>query len=381
MAVVTYEQLVSSPYVTGLTSQVATTQSRFQKFYNMAPGGAAVEQVSGRVVQLDNFDHTRKIGKGRSPGTGPSTRSLQKVGAKTASLLRIHEKAYLNADKLFNKRKLGQPWSSPADKMGQDYVIKQTSYMAEIISNTREFATVQAFKGAIYLFVDGDDWTFSDSSSSANVTIDFGVPAGNKSKLDMLGDGDILATSWNNTAAPIIGDLMQIDGAMQSLNGRPLTDVWLNSNMIGYVLDNAQVVARGGSANTVFNDWARNPSRNEQGLLNAGTDIVLRGYPDVTFHVYNGGMEVGSGTSQSYTKFLPDNYALFTAAVDNQWHKMVEGSEIVMETRESEGEERFGITSWTEPCTQPAGRELITLDNFLPINAVPTATAYGTIVY
>jgi hypothetical protein len=57
---------------------------------------------------------------------------------------------------------------------------------------------------------------------------------------------------------------------------------------------------------------------------------------------------------------------------------MLEGSEIVMENVMDDGQERFGMAAWTEKSTQPAGWEIIGVDNVLPVLYNPAAVAYGT---
>jgi len=43
------------------------------------------------------------------------------------------------------------------------------------------------------------------------------------------------------------------------------------------------------------------------------------------------------------------------------------------------GSERFGFAAWTERTTQPAGWDMLGLDNGLPGLYIPKALAYGDV--
>ena len=198
----------------------------------------------------------------------------------------------------------------------------------------------------------------------------------------MLGAGDILGTSWANAAADIIADIYKINAAFEQLHGRPLRHVWCNSTIMGYLMVNTGLKNAAGTANIVFESLTPSAERSVEGIPDTGFEIRFRALPWLAFHVYDGGLEVYSSAGvPTYTKFLDDTHAVFLPDVDSSWFELHEGSEIVRENRLSQGDERFGLQAWTEVTTQPAGFELIGVDNCLPVPYVPSCIAYGTVVY
>ena len=179
-----------------------------------------------------------------------------------------------------------------------------------------------------------------------------------------------------------IQDCLAINSGFEAIHGRPLRHVWCNSSMIGRLMNSTTLKAAAGTANIVWDRFERTSYKGPDGMQDTGFEITFKGLPWLTFHAYDGGLtnyvmgaETGVLTLQ-YTKFFEDDYALFMCDPDPDWFEMLEGSEIVRENRMSPGDERYGIQSWTENTTQPAGFELISLDNFIPAPYVPGCYAY-----
>lgn len=375
MATVSYAQLLSAPVVTRAISQIKTPQSRMQSWLNMQPGGSNVNQVGGHYAGYDIFNKTRSIASGRAPGSGPGSIAANVIGHVPVMIYRAHEKIMLLEERIFHTRPLGRNWGE-VDVRGQSYVTKQEEYLSQRFKNSREYMVFGMLKGGFDLLNSGDDWV-PVASGSGTFTIDYQVPSGNKSQLDMLGGGDIIGTSWANAGAPVVGDILAINAAFEQLHGRPLRHVWINSTMLNYLLVNTGLINLGGTANTVFQQMAPNNFRGPDGVPDTGLEVVFRGLPWVTFHVYDAGLDV-NGT---YTKFIDDTHAIFLPDPGPDWCEMMEGSEIVAENVMDPGSERFGLAAWTERKTQPAGFELIAVDNCIPCLYVPKCVAYGTVVF
>jgi hypothetical protein len=376
MAVLTLHQILSTPMVTRVLSTIKTPMSRFQQFMGAGPGGANTNPVGGHFFSWDIFDRTRLIATGRSPGTGPATRSPQIIGRVNATIYRAHEKMYLNDERIFRTRPLGANYGR-VDIGGQTYITNQQRHLAQIFRNNREFMLSRMFRGSFQLKQTGDDWLPVDSGG--NFTIDYQIPAGNKDQLDMLGAGNILAAgeNWDNPTAPIIKHCLNINAANEELHGYPLRHAWINSITAYYILTNAELADMGGSSNMPFSNFTPTGLLSAEGIPDTGIEIVMRGLPWMRWHVYDGGLSV-EGT---YTKFIPDNKVIFHPDLDRNWFEMVEGSELVRETVVDSATERYGLAGWTEPCTQPSGFELLAVDNAIPVLYLPKVIQYATVVY
>jgi hypothetical protein len=378
---VSLEQLLSSHVITRVISRIKTPQSALQSWFGMLPGGPNVNPVGGRRTGWDIFDRTRLLAKGRAPGTGPASSAPQVIGHVLATIYRSHEKILLQDERLFRTRPLGRGWGE-VDVMGQRYVAAQQAMLAQKFYNVREFMISRMLRGGFYLHAVGnDDLLPSDVATGSLMTVDYRVPSGNKGRLDMLGEGNILDTTWSAANTDIPKHLFSINRAFEQLHGRPLRHVWLNSKMFAHVLNNNAVKGLSGTANVVFSEWAASPYTSAEGVPDTGHTVVLRGLPWLTWHVYDAGLEVWNGSTFAFTQFFPDNYAAFLPDPGNDWVELHEGSEIVRENLMDPGTERYGLFGWSEPTTQPAGFELIMVDNCLPALYVPKCVAWGNIVF
>lgn len=372
---VALHQLLGSATVTRAISRIKTPMSRFQTFLGHQPGGPSNVDQGGKIFGYDVFNRTRNIAMGRPPGTGPATRSPQILGHVNVSAYRAHEKTLLLEERIFRTRPIGGQWGD-VDRRGQQYVTKQQDYLAQLFRNNREFMCSRMLHGAFDVLISGDNWVPVDEGSGT-FTVDFKVPSGNKLKGDMLGAGDIIGTTWSNTASDIPQDCFQINSAFEQLHGRPLRHVWINSTGILNLMNNVKLQGLAGTANRVFTTFEPTGQKNDQGIEDTGFTVTFEGLPWLTFHVYDAGLDV-DGT---FTKFIPDTHAIFTPDPSPDWTEFYNGSEIVKENVLAPGSERFGLSAWTESTTQPAGFELLGLDIGLPVLYVPAAVAYLSVVY
>ena len=370
MAAISLHELLASTTVTRVISQLKRPNNKLQRFFGMTPGGPSSNPVGGHHAGWDRFDHTRTLATGRAPGSGPATTAPNVVGHVPVQLYRSHEKITLIEERIFRTRPIGGQFGS-VDRRGQAYITKQEAYLAQRFFNMREFMVSRMLRGSFFMRQDGDNTIPNDSTG---IEVDYRVPAANKSQLNMLAGGNIIDAVWSAAGTDILAQLMNINAAFEQLHGLPLRHIWLNSAEIRKVMDNTDFQTIGGSANTIFNTF--NPSGDSRPDGSEDTDllVVFRAIPWVTWHVYDAGLVV-DGT---FTKFLPDDRVSFMSDPSTDWTEWLEGSEIVAENIMSPGTEQFGFHAWTERVTQPAGFELIGVDNGLPALYIPDALAYAT---
>jgi len=375
MANVSTRELLSAPVVTKVISTIATPQQRIQNFLGLNPGSAAIEDVGGHDFSWDIFETTRELGNFRAPGSGPGTRKLNPVGHVQARIPRVHEKVMLTDEMIFRNRRLGGN-PNEVDRTGQQYVYKQQEIIAQRFRNTREFLCRSVLKGGLGLKMTGEDWVPTEYGSGM-FNIDFQVPAGNKSQLDMLGDGSIIDASWATASTDIPTHCIKISEAHQRLHGRPLEHAWIRSGTFNSrVLQNDKIKAAAGTSNIVWKSWERSTYVDPVfGNRDAGFDVVLHALPWLTWHLYDGVLTV-DGT---ITPLITADHVHFLPSPDSSWIGGVNGSEMVRETVVQAADERFGMQAWTEPSTQPSGFELLAVDNFLPTLYVPKCITDATV--
>lgn len=374
---VTLQQLLGTLTVTKAISRIKTPMQRLQSFFGMLPGGPSVNPVGGRQAAWDIFDKTRSIATGRPPVSGPTNVPVQKIGQQSAPMFRASEKILLEEERIFRTRPIGGNFGE-VDSRGQRYVAQQEAYLAQRFMNLREFMVSRMLRGEFYIKINnGDELTVTDSSASPNIKVDFLVPAGNKSQLNINGGGNTISATWSNIATPIVDNILALNAAYEQAHGFPLRHVWCDSIIWGYVMNNTQVRNLGGSANQVFSQFAPTGLTNSEGIQDTGFTGVLRAIPWLTWHVYDAGLDV-DGT---FTKFFPSTAAAFLPDPDSRIFEWYEGSEIVAENVMDAGQERYGMSAWTTRVIDPAGFELKAVDNGLPVVYIPKAIGWGTVSF
>ena len=363
--------------VTKVISRIAVPGNTVQRFLGFEEGGRNVEDSPGdgiRSYTYDIFDNVRTIARGRAPGTGPGTVSLNPVGANTVTIARAYEKLTdLSYEMLSNIRQLGAN-AGVQDKRGMRYLESQGRFLAQRQTNFREFLSWGMLRGSVQFSISGEDWI--PVLSGGHITIDWKIPSGNKAQLDMLGAGSIISASWATAGTDIPAHLDSISAAFQQLVGAPLSWIMTDSVVWNHVLNNTKVQAQSGTANTAFDLFEmtaeKGPDGNPTGLRRA----VLKCRPWIEWWITDGGLDV-NGT---YTKYFSGGEASFGTDLNLGYAKMQQGSEYVKETPWAPPVLQRGFHGWLREWDEPARVELHTINNIVPELTVPKAIAFGDVM-
>ncbi len=395
----TLHDLLQPQVILDVVSRIRKGRGRLGQFFGMHPSaydaaegvmrGPNTKPVPTRTGAYRIFDRTRTAAEARAPGAGPAMIQQNPIGEVSYSCIRWHEKQRLNYEDLGQLSKVVGP-NSVIDPGGQDYIAKQIEYQTERINNAVELSIWGMTRGKLYIKNSGERWIpqLTVPATVPYVTVDYKVPAGNLLKLNMLGAGDIIGTSWDNTAAPILDDLAQIDDAFVYLTGDSLKHVWLDTATWMNVIKNTQVINAAGSANTPFQSFDRVKERGFDGEEIAEYTAILRGLPTVIWHIINERLVIDGGSDPSYAagsgtlgKAIPTGSALFCPEPDNSWVDFLYCGEHVSEMPGQPATMRMGWHFWKEYITQPTVVELIGLFNGIPRLSRPNNLAFGTVVY
>jgi hypothetical protein len=367
--------LLTPSVVTGLVSRLFRQGNVMQRFFGFEIGGPNVTQVSGRSHSWDIYDRTRIPAKGRAPGTGPGTRAANPVGRQVATIARAYEKVGdISYEKLNNIRVLGENAGS-RDKLGIQYLENQAITVRDYHDNFREFLTWGMVQGSCGFSISGDDWI--PVLSSPDITIDYKMPSGNKSQLNMLGAGDIISATWATAGTDIPTHLDKINTAFMQLVGAPLAFVITDSTVWRTVLKNTQVQNQAGSVNTAYIDFEQTEDRNSNGQLTGLRRARIKAYPWLEWIIWDGTLNI-NGTE---TGLFGGTKACFGIRPDKSFCQMVEGSEPVKESPWAPAVERFGSHFWLREWDEPARVELHGISNCLPEMRIPKGLAFGTVIF
>lgn len=363
MAIALPEILQPGPF-NKLISRLKVNNTRLQNAF--AAGG--MDMQPGRNFGYDIFNETRDIAVGRTPATGPATVPHQPVGRVNGTFPRFHEKKRLLYEQIHNLRPIGGGWGQ-IDKRGLRYIEKQAQILKQKYTNAREFFLAGMLRGQVYYVQDGDSLKYYLSNPGGNsYTIDFQIPAGNKGQLDMLGDGAIIDTAWDNAAALIVDHCLAVNAAMENLLGRALRQIWVTSVMWSYVINNTQVKALAGTVNTPYDIFDRVGQNDFVGRL--------RALPWLEWHITDGVLNDGGGNT---VKIIDDTAAVFMPDIESSWYETLLGSEVVVEYENGPATEQFGQYFYARQTTDPAGYDMYALDNHIPSLLNPSCIAYATV--
>ena len=131
--------------------------------------------------------------------------------------------------------------SGPDADAARSMFAEQTREFKQLFTNLRIASTVQALAlGAVYFDGSGN---LLPSSSGAVTTIDYSIPAGNQSQLDVLGDGDIISADWDEAGTDIATQIINLKDAAVRLTGYPIMHAFYGSAVPGYLANNTEMAS------------------------------------------------------------------------------------------------------------------------------------------
>jgi hypothetical protein len=373
-------QLLQPNVLSRLVSQQMVAEQWILGFLGMEIGGRnEVNLGHGRNGNFDVFNNTRDVGEGRVPGTAAAVIRPEPVGNVQFRYPRLYEQIPLLSEELHNLRAIGD--NGARDAAGTRMIKLQTRNIAQRAANWRATLAVGMLRDTLYMHRDGDSLYPNFTSTSAALRINFQMPAGNKTQLDMLGDGNIIDTSWDNPAADIPNHLNLIDAAFQELYGGRLENVLVQGAQWQNVINNDKVASQAGIANSPFKQFERIVGTRADGTpINASVgQLACR--PGVTFWITDEGVKTGLRGATVFTKYVGDNQAIFMPSPDQGSLFMQIGSEPVSEYDGGPETVRFGQYLWSMKTFNPPMTNIFSLDNALSINDIPNSIANGTVVF
>jgi len=393
---VTLSDLLSPQVIMGSISRIKVGQGVIGKWLgwhydSSTPGsggllGPNTRESPTRSGVYRIMDDTRTVMQGRAPGTGPGWTPVQPMGEIGYTCCRLHEKMRLQAELLGAMAKFLGP-NSEIDVNGQQYIKEQETFLARRFNNAIELMAAGLVRGSFYMRSSGESWyPCINVPAAPYVKVDLRVPVGNTLQLNMLGEGNIIGTTWASAAAPIIShDLPMIMDAYVQLTGIQPTDFWLGPLTWAALITNSEVTNAAGSSNTPF-EFLRytDPAKGRDG----GMVAVLRGYPMITWHITSEVLVDNGGTDPSYAagtgkrvKVIPDNCISIMPPADEDWQKLITFGEPISEKPGMPMQKHSGFYLWHEEITQPSALEIIGLANCTPFLFKPLALVLGTVIF
>jgi hypothetical protein len=347
-------------------NRVKVINTTLQRLFGCMPGGPNERTQPIRRGAYDTFNDTRAVGNARRPGTSAGTIARQVVGSVNYTIPHHFDRMDIPMELVNNIRPIGGP-AGQIDVLGQQYMADQEKYMKQRCVNIREFQLAAMLRGSYTFTVSGDE--LKHTFSGGTHTINYQIPSGNLTTLDMLGAGAIIgAEVWSTTSNDIIAHLEKINAAMIQLTGMGLEHVLVDSVGWGYVRKNTAVQNAAGTSQRYFDILDRDDE------LQTFT-AKLTGLPWVTFHIIDNVLDVNGTT----TKIIPSNRAAFLPSLNGDWFKYMVCPSPVVEYDGATAKNVVGDYYWYATKGNPAKYELFSKFDGLPRLDIPAALAWGNI--
>ncbi len=333
------------------------------------PGGILPEQMFrptkrfiGNMGYYFKVESTREVAQAVNYGSPSKAVKLQGVSKVPITLM--HSFEHFDHD----PNTLAQLLSTDnrTQLLGAEEVGRKAGDFAQRQVNLRRAAWYAAICfGKIYLSSEG---ALLPSSTGAAITIDFGIPAGNKNQLNALGAGNIITASWATAGTDIPLQIAGIQIAAAQLTGYPVNTAYYGKNIPSYV-----------AKNTAMKEFLKmNPPSNQAVRLGKIPD----GFLGITWRPgYTAFYKDAKGTARN---FFTDDMVVFTPDVaDSGWWNFLEGSYAIptnigqayggaMQALNSLATV-FGNFGYATVQHDPAGIRQYGGDTALPVIAVPKA--------
>jgi len=348
-------------------------------------GKNCLNEGHGRNGSYFIFDHLRKVGAGRAPGAAAHRTRHNPLGEVSFKYPRMHDSMEFNIERLNNFGKITDPHSR--DRAGMVYIEHQTRALKELGHNWRRAMMVGALRDQLYIGRNGEDeWFDFDNLSGSTPVIQLEVgrrPNGNKGRLDMIGEGDIINASWSDATTDIPAQVGKINAAFQQLCGGHLAAVVITDEVWQNITRNRRVQELHGTAHRPFDELKRDMFTDE---VAKSMDKVMAARlsfcPNVIWYITDEGLELGKPGSETYQKIVPDNNAVFIGhRPDDGTVAVYEGSELVRERDHMEKVNKVGMQCWFAGSSQPTRDTIFTLDNAIVVDHVPNSKAMGEVLF
>ncbi len=373
---------ILSPIVlTKVISERVAASGAFLRMFGMQPGGPnEVNEGHGREGAYHVFNNTIKTAAGRAPGLAAARIAGQGMSKVKFDYPRMHSSIPLLAETYNNIARIDDP--ALRDKAGINMIKRQTDHLAKLACNWRTAMLVGMLRGSLYYLMVGDSYYIQYDSSNSATEIPQLMPAGNKSKLNMLGAGDIIGASWSDVTTDIPTQWLKINAAFQVLNGSGLERVMMQSQEWGYFIQNNYVAKAHGTSAQPFKIIEERTETGPDGKKAVVWTAKVSFMPWVDIIITDEGLEIGKPGSETYKKHIPDNSALFLGSdVSGGDLQCYIGGEPIAEYDGGPEDMKYGAASWSRKLSNPTSTEIFVLDNALPVNHVPKNVAVGLVTF
>lgn len=309
------------------------------------------ENVMGDRTTFVTTRGQRQTAKRVEYGGASRPRTLRPLGEQTMTLLTFAEHVKIRQELWLRLR---QHNDLMAQKLAQEEIARAGRDARQVFDNGRVAAvTMMLSKGKIWYDSAGN---LLPTSSSAFVTVDYGVGANNLNQLN-----GIIAEPWSDPTADVIQHIENLKVQMRQNTGRELKNAFYGKNIANYLVKNV----------TLKNYWAFNTEMHKAFHANPGA--VPKGFAGLDWHPM--GDAFFEDQNETVQAIWDGDQVTFCPEVTRNAYTFFEGLMTVpkrfgisadLQGAVADFDEVYGIGGYAVPEIDPPGAKQVYFDCFLP---------------
>lgn len=389
---VAFDMLMKRETILGVLRRYHAPGNTFSQYYKLGIQSEPVATIYGNKGQYDIFDGTRTLGAFSAFNAPPTRINRKPIGSVPIIVPRQYMAIDVNLAELYGSRDLGQNFLPPVRGRGLAYYQGQLMYTKSRMNTTTEWMATQLFINNGFGVKNYNNVTPilvpCEASDPAAMFVNEGrVP------VDHYGDvNGVFTDFWDDPAADIPGQLMELQFNAARANGRTLSEIWVNGMTGKHLFNNEKLSKQVGLSNRIFDTL--NPAKEigpDQKFPDTGVTVVFGALPTWKFHIYNQGY-VDYGTPETidaqtsaanWKPFIPTGTAVITPPPPDAsmpWAGMCAGSELAQWSELSPPEEVVGFGTGSNRAIEPPRIETKFLYNGAPVLLEPRAIYCPTVL-
>lgn len=361
----TLQQILGAKNLTGLIQAV---KGGLAEDIIPSPFMTPNRSVEGNHCIYRKVEGTRKTARLVQYGAPSVARNLSGISEVPITLAHSVEHISHDPSVLMN---LTNMENESRQRLGQQEIARKTGEFKQTFSNLRVAVVMSMLtQGKVYFDVDGN---LLPNSSNAVTTIDYGIPSGNRTTLNVGGWGTIISAKWSAAATNIHTQIQALRKAARKLTGYPIAYAFYGANVLDYIWSNTKL-------KEIINRQTPLKDGFAAGEIPDGF-LRLKWRP-----IYEAFYQDQDG---NYQDLADDDTVIFTPEPSVDWYEFIEGTypipnnvgAVVSDSSAALGNVSIetGMFSYATVTSDPVGIKQVAGDTFLPIIKVPNSVFIGTV--
>jgi len=316
----------------------------------------AFNSITEDVIGNETTYHTkygeRRIVSRVEYGAPSKAASKKKIGQKPLILTSFANNIPLDPQEYVRLREISSLAPVIAKRDANEFIEKVVLDHKTMYQNNRVAHKVQMLNKGIYWY--DSTGALLQSSSGAVVTVDMGIPSGNKNQI-----GGIIATTWSDAAADIYTHIVNLKKKARQATGRELKYAYYGINIPGYIYKNTSFKQYFQFNQMFYSAFATQPGVIPNGFM--GLEWIPCGE---AFYEQE---------DETKVQLFDDDTVTFSPDITKNVYTLYQGSMLVptfvgvTQGSTPQTELKYGICGYAVHNLDPVQMKLVMADNVMPM--------------